>query len=280
MTSIPTFGEQSEIWNGDAGRAWAQRQDLIDKVFKPLENLLVTALSSEHAGLVLDVGCGTGATTVAAARSLGTNGRCIGIDISEPMLEVAKARAERERANVDFIRADAQTHCFAPASIDAIISRLGVMFFDDSVAAFQNLRRATKDAAKLAFIAWRGSEHNPFMTTAERAAKPLLPNIPARDPNAPGQFAFADPNKVERILHDSGWLQIDIQPVDLPCSFLEQDLISYFTQLGPLGRVINTADEATRGRIVETLRAAFEPYVDGADVRFNAACWMVTARSS
>ena len=141
---------------------------------------------------VLDVGCGTGSTTLAVARLLGAKGRCTGIDISEPMIAAARARAEREGTPASFIRADAQTHAFEPASFDMIISRFGVMFFDDSVRAFANLRRAARDDAELRFIAWRSAAENPFMTTAERAAAPLLPNLPARRPDAPGQFAFAD----------------------------------------------------------------------------------------
>ena len=153
---------------------------------------------------VLDVGCGTGSTTLAVARRLGAKGRCIGIDISEPMIAAARARAEREGTPASFIRADAQTHAFEPASFDMIISRFGVMFFDDSVRAFANLRRAARDDAELRFIAWRSAAENPFMTTAERAAAPLLPNLPARRPDAPGQFAFADRRRVYSILEESG----------------------------------------------------------------------------
>jgi hypothetical protein len=117
------------------------------------------------------------------------------------------------------------------------------------------------------------------MTTAERAAAPLLPNIPTRELDAPGQFAFADRRWVNRILEESGWAEIDIRPVDISCNFPEKELVRYFTQLGPLGRVLHEADEQTRTQIVEKVRAAFDPYVSGDEVRFNAACWMVGARS-
>jgi hypothetical protein len=160
-----------------------------------------------------------------------------------------------------------------------IISRFGVMFFDDSVKAFANLRRAARDGAELRFLAWRSPAENPFMTTAERAAAPLLPNIPAREPDAPGQFAFADRHRVNRVLAQSGWAEIDIRPVDVSCNLPEKELVRYFTQLGPLGRVLHEADEQTRTQIVEKVRAAFDPYVHGDAVRFNAACWIVDARS-
>jgi SAM-dependent methyltransferase len=228
---------------------------------------------------VLDVGCGTGSTTLAAARLLGEKGRCTGVDISEPMLDVARTRAERENASANFICADAQTYAFEPASFDTIISRFGVMFFADSIQAFANLRRAAIKDARLCFIAWRSAAENPFMTTAERAAAPLLPNIPARKPDAPGQFAFADAQRVRSILEQSNWAGIDLRPLDIACSFPEHELVGYFTRFGPLGQTLHQADEPTRKHLIATVRAAFDPYVHGDQVRFVGACWQVSARA-
>jgi ubiquinone/menaquinone biosynthesis C-methylase UbiE len=274
-----TDDAQTKLWNGPSGHAWVETQELLDAMFKPFEDLLVEAVSAGSERQVLDVGCGTGSTTLAVARRLGAKGRCIGIDISEPMLTAARARAEREGTPASFIRANAQDHAFEPASFDMIISRFGVMFFDDFVQAFANLRRAAKDDAELRFIAWRSPSENPFMTTAERAAAPLLPNLPARQPDAPGQFAFADSRRVHRILEESGWTHIDIRPLDVPCTLPEKELVRYLTRLGPLGVILHEADERTRTQVIETVRTAFEPYVHGAEVHFTAACWMVGARA-
>ncbi len=271
--------EQTKLWNGPAGRAWVETQELFDSMFKPMEELLVQAVSAGAGRRVLDIGCGTGSTTLAVARLLGAQGRCTGIDISAPMITAARARAEREGTPASFIIANAQTHAFEPASFDMIISRFGVMFFDDSVQAFANLRRASEENAELRFIAWRGPSENPFMTTAERAAAPLLPNLPARRPDGPGQFAFADQRRVSRILEESGWAGIDIRPLDVACTLPEKELVRYLTRLGPVGMILHEADERTRTQLIETVRAAFEPYVQGADVRFTAACWMVAARA-
>lgn len=271
--------EQEALWNGPAGRAWVETQELLDQTLKPLEDLLVETVSAKSGGRVLDVGCGTGSTTLAAARQLGAQGWCVGIDISEPMIAAARARVERENLPASFIRANAQTHAFGPAGFDEIISRFGVMFFDDPVQAFANLRRAARDRAELHFIAWRSAAENPFMTTAERAAAPLLPNLPARQPDAPGQFAFADQHRVHRILQESGWGEIDIRPIDVACALPEKELIRYFTRLGPVGLVLQEADDRTRKQVAETVRPAFDPYVHGAEVRFTAACWMVRALS-
>jgi SAM-dependent methyltransferase len=272
-------GAQAERWNGPAGQAWVELQALLDQLYKPFEDLLVEAVCTAHAGQVLDVGCGTGSTTVAVARRLGVRDRCTGIDISEPMIAAARARAAAAGASSDFIVADAQSHAFEPARFDMIISRFGVMFFDDTLQAFTNLRRAASDDARLLIVAWRSGAENPFMTTAERAAAPLLPNLPVRPAYGPGQFAFADSDRVHAILDESGWHDIDIHPIDVECTMPEKELVHYVTRFGPVGLVLHEADPRTRARVVETVRAAFDPYVHGDEVRFTAACWKIGARA-
>jgi SAM-dependent methyltransferase len=271
--------DQTTLWNGPAGNAWVEAQESLDQVLKPFEDLLVETVSAGSGGRVLDVGCGTGGVALAVARRLGAKGHCVGIDISEPMIAAARARAEGGSTPATFIRADVQSHAFELASFDMIISRFGVMFFDDSVRAFANLRRAARDDAQLRFIAWRSAAENPFMTTAERAAAPLLPSLPPRQPDAPGQFAFADERRVHAILEESGWAGIDIRPIDVTCTLPEKALMGYLTRLGPVGLALRDADDRTRTQVIETVRAAFEPYVHGAEVRFTAACWMVSSRA-
>jgi ubiquinone/menaquinone biosynthesis C-methylase UbiE len=275
MNAETPVEDQKALWNGTAGAAWVQAQALLDDMYRPFEELLVEAVTAASAQRVLDVGCGTGSTTLAVSRRDGRTG--VGLDISAPMIAVARARAEREGSPARFIVADAQSYAFEPASFDAIISRFGVMFFADPLAAFANLRRALRDGGELHAIAWRQAAENPFMTAAERAAAPLLPNMPARRVDGPGQFAFADASRVRGMLERSGWAEIDLRPLDVTCVFPEKELVPYMTRLGPLGRVLDTVDEATRERVVGAVRAAFDPFVFGAEVRFNAACWMIRA---
>jgi hypothetical protein len=161
-----------------------------------------------------------------------------------------------------------------------IVSRFGIMFFDDPVAAFANLHRAMRRDGELLVIPFRSSAENPFMTTAERAAAPFLPDLPRRRTDGPGQFAFADARRVQTILERSGWTAIDITPLDVECSLPERNLLEYVTRLGPVGMALRDADAATRARIVDAVRPAFDTFVRGADVRFTAACWNVSARAS
>jgi SAM-dependent methyltransferase len=275
-----TNDEQSKLWNGVAGRTWVDAQQLLDHMFQPIESLLVETVLSAGGVSVLDVGCGTGSVALAVARRLADRGRCVGIDISDPMINLARRRAGQSEGAAGFICGDAQIYPFEPGSFDTIMSRFGVMFFDDPAWAFRNLRRAAAEGAKLKLVAWRSAEDNPYMTTAERAAAEYLPELPARDPDAPGQFAFGDRQRVQRMLEGSGWSDIDIAPVDIPCSFPESELVGYLSRLGPVGRILQEADEATRARIIQKIRSAFDPYVHGDQVIYTAACWMISARAA
>lgn len=267
--------EQTSLWNGDAGRAWVETQQLVEQMFQPIAGILVRDMSG--ASKVLDVGCGTGSTTLAASLQLGPQGICTGIDISQQMINAAKMAASGQGLTTHFICDDAQRHAFAPASFDLIISRFGVMFFDDPVAAFTNLRQAARTHAELRFIVWRSADENPFMTLAERVGRTLLPHMPLRKPDEPGQFAFAEKERMLDILRASGWNRVHAEAIDVVCTFAEQDLLLYLSRMGPLGRALQHEDEQTRQSVIQVVRRGFEPYVHGKQVSFNAACWKVTA---
>lgn len=268
--------EQAALWNGVAGHAWVDMQHLLDRMFAPLEAALLDALPS-HARRVLDVGCGTGATTLAIAVRLGDAGACTGVDVSAPMLALARARAAQAGARADFVNADAQRHAFAPRTFDAIVSRLGVMFFEDPVAAFGNLRNAARPGAALRCIAWRGAAENPFMTAAERGAATVWPELAARATGGPGQFAFTDPAYVRGLLVEAGWCDVSVRPLDRTCTLAAVDLASYVTRLGPLGRALGSVDRTMRDRVVDAAIDAFAPHRVDDEVRFNAACWLIGA---
>ncbi len=273
----PPNREQAALWNEASGRTWVELQGLMDGVLGPILPPVLDAGFPGEGGRVLDIGCGAGASTLAMARRLGPRGHCRGADISATLLAAATARAAAEGVTTaSFVEADAQTFAFEPAAFDAVISRFGVMFFDDPQAAFANIRRAARPGAKLAFAAWRSPDENPLLTTAPSAVASLL-NLPAPVPDAPGPFAFADRDRVARLLAASGWSDVVIRALDAPTVVVEDDVLAYATRLGPVGRALVAADEPTRVRATDELRAAVAPFMRDGAAHFTAACWLVSA---
>jgi SAM-dependent methyltransferase len=269
---------QHALWNGPSGRAWVEAERMLDSMFAPFAAQLAGAMPAGDPVRVLDVGCGTGAVSLAMAARLGSGGHCTGVDISAPMIARATERAAPTGLPVDFKVGDAQRLPLMPAAFDRIASRFGVMFFDDPVTAFANLRQATRNGGVLHAIAWRSAAGNPFMTAAERAVADVLP-LPARVAGAPGQFAFADRERVIGILTDAGWQDIELIALDVPCEIAAADLPAYVSQLGPVGSALRSADmdPALRARVLRAMDAAFAPFVAGDRVRFVAACWQIRA---
>lgn len=152
------------------------------------------------------------------------------------------------------------------------------MFFADPAEAFGNLRSALRPAGRLACLAWRSAAENGFMTAAERAVVDILP-LPVRAENAPGQFGFADPDRVRAALADAGWNDVAIRPLDAVCAMSEADLGLYARRMGPVGELLPSLDESTRPQVERRLEAAFRPFVRDGAASFTAACWMVTARA-
>ena len=272
--------DQAALWNELSGPTWVELQALLDRMLQPFADVLAETVRPVPGDRILDIGCGAGATTLALARKAGPTGAGLGVDISEPLVAAARARAAAEGlSSAAFVCADAQTYAFDPQAFDAVISRFGVMFFDDPVAAFANIRGAAKPGGRLAFVAWRAPAENPFMVTGALAAAPFLPAVAPPVPDAPGQFAFADGARVHRILEAAGWSAIDVAPLDQPGVVPEADLMTYVTRLGPAGMALRDADDTTRAKVTEALRTAFQPYIRDGAARFTSACWLATARA-
>ena len=268
--------DMAALWNGPGARSWIAAQAVLDQAFHGFEALLADMAAEAGARAVLDVGCGTGATTRAIARRIVPDGTALGLDLSAPMIAHAEKLAEMEGSTARFLAGDAQTHNFPAAGFDLIVSRFGVMFFSDPVDAFANLRRAAKPGAALAMISWRSIEENPFMTVAERAAAPLLPDLPKRG-GGPGQFAFADREHVHGILNAAGWTDISSDALDMRCAFPAEALDTYLSLMGPVGQLLAKSDDATRDRVLSAIRDGFSEYISGPDIQFTAACWLTRA---
>ena len=279
MTANAAPGVLTEAyWNDAGGRAWVEHQGLMDRLNQPVGDIIAERADPGAGARVMDVGCGAGATTLDMARRVGPDGLCVGVDVSESLLELARRKARLEAVgNADFLRADAGTHDFGGSTFDAAISRYGVMFFEDPDAAFANLRRAVRPGGALTFACWRSAAENPLSQAPLEAAAPFLPEPPRAPADGPGRFAFADPDRVRGILDRSGWSRVAIEPLDVATPLSFDELMTLSLRLGLLGTILPRQDEAVRERIGDAVAARLQSYVEDGMVPMTAACWLVTA---
>lgn len=272
--------DQIKFWNEKAGREWVDLQERMDANLSGTHAAIMAFAAAQGGEHVLDIGCGTGTTSLALADAVGPRGKVTGADISRPMLELARRRAQG-RANASFIEADASAYHFAPES-DLLFSRFGVMFFDDPAGAFANLRTALKPGGRLAFICWRTSPENLWAFAPLAAARPFLPEQPPPDPLAPGPFAFADQDRIRTILGGAGFQDIRIEKQDGVMAMGPDSAViaAQTLQIGPLSRAVGEADAPTRAKIVEKVQGALEQFrtAEG-EIAPPTACWLVGART-
>jgi SAM-dependent methyltransferase len=271
--------DQIAYWNATAGLTWAASQDLLDRQIDPLGRKAMAALAPQEGERILDVGCGCGQTSLELAELVGPGGEVLSVDISEPMLEVARARAEG-LDQVSFLEADAQTHAFPDGAFDAVFSRFGVMFFADPVAAFANIAAALKPGGRLAFVCWRPLAENSWMSLPLIAALPHIPPPTPPDQNAPGPFAFANPDKVRAILAAAGFDEIALTPHNQAIGGNDLEAtIGLSLRVGPLGAVVRE-NPHLKTPVIEALRAALTPHLTPQGVFLPSATWIVEARKA
>lgn len=277
MSEAPNAA-QATYWNETAGPTWVELQAPLDRQLAPLGARAIAALAPKPGERVLDVGCGAGASSLEIAKAVGPEGAVLGVDISEPLLDLARTRAQG-LSNLAFGQADAQAHPFEPATFDGAFSRFGVMFFADPPAAFANIRRALKPGGRLAFVCWREPRLNPAMTLAMQAAQEFVEPPPPPEKGAPGPFAFADPERVRAILAGSGFEDVEITPFEAkigPGGM--EETMRLLMRVGPLGALLREHPDK-REVVVGAVRAAIEPH-DGPDgVKLDSSTWIVTARA-
>lgn len=269
--TVPVNDEQIEYWNGDAGEIWVRQQAIMDATLQPITEVLLQQVQGQAGENALDVGCGCGDTSLALAqRGLSVTG----VDVSEPMLARAQSRAT-EVGGAKFILADAATHGFE-SEFDVVLSRFGVMFFDDPVAAFVNLRSAARSGGRLCFVCWQSPKSNSWVSLPMQAVKDLVPPMDPPDPLAPGPFAFADSNRLQRILTDAGWndVEIDSSPWSIKLGDTTEQAAHFVTEIGPTARLLKELPELAE-QIDYALLAALEPHCGEQGVVLDAACWLV-----
>jgi SAM-dependent methyltransferase len=278
---VSANAEQIRYWNELSGPKWVGLADRIDDQIGPLGREAVERARVSAGERVLDVGCGCGQTTLELAERVGAEGRVLGVDLSQPMLAEARARAARGPGPApEFLQADAQVHAFEPGAFDLVFSRFGVMFFDDSVAAFANLRAALAPDGRLAFLCWQNIAVNPWMLVPAQAAAQHVELAPPK-PGAPGPFAFADAESVRGILDAAGFGEVRCDSFEGRMAVgrgLSLDgIVGFLGQMGPAGAALREAPASTREVAVRSMREALEPHYDGDAVVLPFASWIVSA---
>ena len=281
MTPAQSFNEiQRDRWNGIDGEFWTRQQDRMDRTLAPVTGPLLAFAAPRSGSTILDVGCGCGATTIELARAVGPSGRVVGLDISEPMLALARTRL-LEFPNTTCILGDAAGLPLRDRKAELIVSRFGVMFFGDPEAAFANLRTGLVPGGRLRFACWRPISENPWLQIPLHAVYEHAPRLPKPDPEEPGPFAFADTARVTRILTGAGFTAPSFTPLDIQLDIAAggtlEDAVMQSSEMGPARRALTDQPEDIRAAAIESIRRALTPYASPAGVKFPAAVWLVAA---
>ena len=270
--------EMAAAWDGAQGDEWVEREDQMNAALAAHTERLFAAAAVGRGDQVLDIGCGTGETTRAcAARAV--DGRALGVDLSTAMLERGRMRAaEAGLTNVDFEHGDAQVYPFASDHFDLVVSRFGVMFFDDPAAAFVNIGRATKPGGRLAFVVWQELLRNEWVTVA-RDALAVGRDLPLPPPGTPGPFGLADPEQTRGMIERAGFGQVSFDDVSVPFSFgADGDEAFDFAQgIGIVKGLLDDLDDAKRAEALDSLRTVIDARDAGDGVAFDSRVWVISA---
>ncbi|HEY3478408.1 MAG TPA: class I SAM-dependent methyltransferase [Streptomyces sp.] len=267
---------QAEAWNGWEGAHWARNRARYNAIVGAFNNDLFRVAAITADDHVLDVGCGTGHVTLLAARQAG-RGHVVGVDLSVPMLERARADAvAQDITNVRFEQGDAQVHPFPDAGFDVVISRGGVMFFEDAVAAFTNIRRGLRPGGRLVFLGPQGGGPDSDYARATAALKPLLR---APSPASRGMGSLVDPAHIREVLDAAGFAGIRVEPVTAPMDYGRDaaDAAGFILGQGPVRTNLAGLDPGIVERTREQLTEGLEAYETPEGVRIPGAVWLVDA---
>ncbi len=275
-----TNAEQIAYWNGPPGMRWLARQQSQDAILAPVAKALYNRARPLAGERVVDVGCGCGDTSVELARRVAPGGHVLGVDVSAPMLERARQRIPAG-VLVEFALADATVHPFAPAGADLLFSRFGVMFFEDPVRSFKNLRGALRPGGRVAFACWREPKRNGWLMLALQEAYKHVPKLPDLGPDAPGPFAFQSEARVRGILAGAGFSSVEFEAFDLTLDIANGQGIDGATDtatgVGPASRALDGQPAELQTAARAAIRAMLVERLVGDTVPLPASIWIVRA---
>jgi SAM-dependent methyltransferase len=270
--------EMARAW-AEEGERWAEQAERYDATVRRHSRRLLDAAHISAGHRVLDIGCGCGESTRDAAR-IATSGLALGVDLSARMIIRARERAQAEGlTNVRFEQADAQVYPFESAVFDLAISRFGVMFFADPVAAFGNIGQGLRPGGRLALLAWQALQQNEWLL-AIRQALAMGRTLPEPPAGAPGPFGLAEAGRVQRILAEAGFEEIDLAPVHEPMCFGRDadDAFGFARTMGPVKGLLDDLDEPVAVRALEQLRATLATHATREGVLLDSRAWLISAR--
>lgn len=273
---------EAEMWSGSIGRIWAENAEALDRQLAPAGAIALAALAPRAGERILDLGCGSGATTAALCAAVGAEGKVTGIDISADQVAAARERPGCERA--ELITGDAQIWPFAPAAYDALFSRFGGMFFADPPAAYGNLRRALKPGARVVMAVWRAMKLNPWASVPAAAGAEILGPATPPPPGTPGPFGWAESGYFAPILREAGFTDASWaeEPVTMTIGVpggapAAERAATMLLRIGPLARRLQDQPPEIRVRVAERLVRALEPHVRDGWVRLGGMIWLIRA---
>jgi SAM-dependent methyltransferase len=273
--------EQLDRWETD-GAHWVAEAERYDAMTRGFAEALFDTLSLQAGERVLDVGCGAGATAIEGAGRVRPGGVVLGVDISQPMLTLARERASTSGVDdVEFVRADAQVHDLGNGEWDAVMSKFGLMFFDDPEAAFANLARALRPGGRIAFTAWQGLMSSEWITVPGLPASAYVGMPEGIEPDAPGPFGLADPDRAVGILECAGFDDITISELIRPMRVGDdvEDALAFFQSVPFVHDVIDAAPPDRLAAALDAAREALVPYDgSGGVVMENNGAWLVSAQ--
>ena len=273
--------EQIAEWNGALGQRWVAMQREINRIVVPFGDAALKAATPQSGERVIDIGCGCGDTSIEIARMVGEAGAVLGIDVSQPMLEVARSRgALANCAHLSFRDGDA-SEAELPANTDLLFSRFGVMFFSQPAQAFGHLRKSLRMGGRCVFVCWRAPRDNAWAMAPLSAARTAMGVTPTpADPDAPGPFAFADKERLRSILSGAGFGAIDVQRFDATLSLgaTPRSAAEGAVQIGPVSRLVRELGVEHLPVILDAVERtlALLAAPDG-HVSLNGSAWIVSA---
>ena len=274
---------QKDFWSGKGGDIWVERQNVMDIMLSPLGEAALNKLNFNEEENVLDIGCGCGHTTLNIAKRIEPLGNVTGLDISEPMLERAKESAvEMSISNTSFKCVDVQTEDLGDQIYSAAFSRFGVMFFEDSIAAFKNINKSLISGGCLSFVCWQSPAVNPWQSLFIQEIKKFL-ELPSPPPRSPGPFAFMESEYVFSILEESKFQDINIEGHEAEVNMFSgrslSDSVKDYISINPVvTEMLRDSSEDQTTEIVNSAIEAFSPYYSEKGLIFPSATWLVTAK--